>query len=261
MDLCGAPAGAFLATAMLEPMKRLLLPLLLAGCQATGGPVITDIEGEGSSWNCTSRVELSSLWEALRARYDRDGDGEIPREDYPRGDVRFANFDRTQDGVLTAEDFPTDTHFNGFSHYVLGMADVDEDGELGQGEWWDFCEPWDENDDGLIVREELEESLGGWVDDWELFLLSFDQDSDGDFDRRDVHLTFVDQDFNGDGVLKGRELEGWTSPVERGDREGIAPGEDAPTFALGHAGDPGRVFRLEEAVRARPVALVFGSYT
>lgn len=238
----------------------LLILLPLAGCQASGGPPTTNVEGDGPAWNCQARVELSTLWDALRARYDGDGDGRIERADYPRGEVRFANFDRTEDGVLTSEDFPTDAHFNGFSHYMVGNADGNEDGAVTREEWWEFCEPWDANGDDVIVRAELEESLGPWVDDWDLFLLSFDQDADGDFDRRDVHLTFVDQDYNGDGVLRGAELSGWQSPIPRGG-EGVAPGEPAPAIELGYAGDPDRIFSLDKAVKERPVALLFGSYT
>ena len=243
------------------PKLLLLLPALTLGCAADHNERVVDVAGSGPAWNCKARVELSSLWEALRARYDADGDGRIPREDYPRGDVRFANFDRTEDGVLSAADFPTDRHFNGFSHFMLGQADADSDGSVTKDEWWLFCSEWDSNGDDVVVSEEVEEFLGPWVEDWTLFLLSFDQDADGDFDRYDMHLTFADQDYDGDGKLAGKELSGWQSPVAR--EEGDAPevGSEAPGFTLGHAGEPERSFSLESALAEQPVALLFGSYT
>ena len=51
--------------------------------------------------------------------------------------------------------------------------------------------------------------VGSWAKDWPLFLLSFDQDSDGDFDRVDLEITFTDQDFDGNGVLVGRAGMTW----------------------------------------------------
>lgn len=248
-------------------MKRLLALALLAACSSTGRDaepaVVADVavEEAGAAWDCQARVELSSLWKALSERYDPDGDGRILREDYPRGELRFANFDRTGDGVLTRDDFPSDGHFNGFSNALVGRADGNGDGRVTFLEWDEYCAAWDGDGDGTVAPDELRPFLEGWADDWRLFLLSFDQDADGDFDLTDIELTFVDQDFDGDGVLTGKELEGWASPMDRDGSSGPAPGDPAPPFALGHAGDPERTFDLEEELREKPVALLFGSYT
>lgn len=213
------------------------------------------------SWQCSSRVELSSLWTEVRKRHDLDGDGQVTSLEYTRGERRFANYDRNGDGVLDETDFPEDTHFNGFNHMILRYADTDENEEVSAEEWTAFQASLDGNGDGRVEKEEVQEGIGGWTNDWPLFLLSFDQDGDGDFDEVDLATTFRDQDYNGDGVLAGAEMRGWQTTMEYGEGEPPAAGEDAPIFALPFAHDPMKLFRLDDPERKRPVALIFGSYT
>ncbi len=232
---------------------------LLGGCQsAAPEPSVTP-------WTCSPRVELSSVWKELSGRHDLNRDGTITASEYGRGEVRFANFDRNEDGVLEPADFPDDTYFNGFSHMLLRDADADEDEQISPEEWQSYCADFDVDGDGRIVRSEVAETMGGWADDWDLFLLSFDQDSDGDFDQEDLRLTFRDQDYNGDGVLAGKELSGWQPTVKRPEGEPPEVGALAPDFTLSYAGQPSKTFTLSEQFkdpeRARPVALIFGSYT
>ena len=233
--------------------------LLAAACRTSPS------EAPIAPWSCSPRVELSSIWEHLSSRYDTDQDGRILMTEYGRGDVRFANYDRNEDGILEASDFPLDSHFNGFSHMLLGRADGDEDGRVTQEEWRTFTSGFDLDEDGRVTRPEVEETMGSWTNDWRIFLLSFDQDSDGDFDDEDLELSFRDQDYNGDGALTGKELSGWQPTMEETDQEPPAVGELAPDFSLGYAGAPGRSFSLSgngrEAGNARPTALIFGSYT
>jgi len=229
---------------------------LSVACQSAPAEDVSDLR-----WTCSPRVELSSLWVHLRSKYDADANGRVTKDEYNRGDVRFANYDRNEDGVLEASDFPTDTYFNGFSHMLVEDADTDEDGTVTRGEWAAFCADFDEDGDGRTERHEVEAVMGGWTDDWRLFLLSFDQDSDGDFDDVDLGLTFRDQDYNGDGVLSGKEMEGWARTAERSEIGPPAPGEAALDFELPYANDPTRSFRLLAGRNGRPVALVFGSYT
>lgn len=242
------------------PVVLSLASAALAGCHGAGRTE-AELDPVIAPWSCSPRVELSSLWAHLGRRYDVDGDGRIARSEYPRGEVRFANYDRNGDGVLEAADFPSDTHFNGFSHYLVEQADADEDGELTKEEWTSFRDSFDGNGDGRVTRAEAAEVLGPWTDDWRLFLLSFDQDGDGDFDRADLDVTFSDQDYNGDGVLVGKEMEGWARTRERDEGDPPAVGDPAPTFELPYADDPMRAYRLPEGGAGRPVALIFGSYT
>lgn len=240
-------------------MKRLslLTPTLgLGALMSCAAPPASD-----DAWDCSSRVELSSVWTTLQERHDANGDGQITAEEYARGEVRFANYDRTGDGVLDASDFPSDTWFNGFNAMMVRNADADADQQVTTSEWQAFEAGLDPNGDGLCTPEEVTAVMGPWTEDWPLFLLSFDQDGDEDFDREDLAMAFRDQDYNGDGVLAGAELSGWQSTQQRRDGEPPAPGEMAPDFELDYAAFPGRSFKLRDASRTRPVALVFGSYT
>jgi Ca2+-binding EF-hand superfamily protein len=239
-------------------LRTALLPLALG---ATACRALEPTPPE--PWNCSARVELSTVWASVARRHDANGDGQVTSEEYTRGAIRFANYDRNEDGVLDASDFPTDTHFNGFSHMLVGRADLDGDEAVTRHEWTIFAEAFDVNLNGRVERWEVQETMGAWTSDWRLFLLSFDQDGDGDFDESDLDATFRDQDFNGDGTLAGKELEGWQSVVGEDDEDvrPPAPGEPAPDFDLSHADDPTRTFHLDAERRVRPVALIFGSYT
>jgi hypothetical protein len=240
--------------------------LLVGSAVSCASPIAGDAEsidfaGPAATWQCSSRVELSSLWAELRDRHDANRDGRVTQEEYTRGEARFRNYDRNGDGLLNAWDFPSDTYFNGFNHMIVGRADANEDEQVTWQEWQDFSGSMDINGDGNVARAEVQEVMGGWTNDWPLFLLSFDQDGDGDFDQIDLEHTFRDQDFNGDGTLVGKELGGWQATTVRPEGEPPAVGEIAPDFQLGYASDPGRSFRLIDPQRSRPVALVFGSYT
>lgn len=242
------------------------LMLLLGGMVSCAGPQSgsaesVDFAGPQSSWQCSSRVELSSLWAELRDRHDANRDGRVTQEEYTRGAARFQNYDRNGDGLLNAWDFPSDTYFNGFNHMIVGQADANEDEQVTWDEWQAFSRSMDVNGDGKVERPEVQAVMGGWTNDWPLFLLSFDQDSDGDFDQTDLEFTFKDQDFNGDGILVGKELGGWQATTERPEGEPPAVGEIAPDFELSFARNPDQSFRLIDSRRTRPVALVFGSYT
>jgi len=228
---------------------------------SAGDAESVDFAGPTSTWQCSSRVELSTLWAELRDRHDANRDGRVTQEEYTRGEARFQNYDRNGDGVLNAWDFPSDTYFNGFNHMIVGQADANEDEQVSWDEWQAFSRSMDVNGDGKVERTEVQEVMGGWTNDWPLFLLSFDQDSDGDFDQTDLEYTFRDQDYNGDGTLVGNELGGWQATTERPEGEPPAVGEIAPDFQLNYASDPKRSFQLIAAHRTKPVALVFGSYT
>lgn len=248
-------------------MQRITSAALSLACLgACAQPQIDEVEpahdeGPNSSWQCSSRVELSTLWAEIRDRHDANRDGRVTQEEYTRGEARFRNYDRNGDGLLNGFDFPTDTYFNGFNHMIVGRADFNEDERVTWEEWQQFSAMMDVNGDGKVERPEVQESMGGWSNDWPLFLLSFDQDGDADFDQTDLEYTFRDQDYNGDGVLMGNELGGWQRTTERPEGDPPEVGAMAPDFQLAYASQPEQVFQLHDQQRTRPVALVFGSYT
>ncbi|MFT4516228.1 MAG: hypothetical protein ACI89X_001163 [Planctomycetota bacterium] len=239
---------------MLRNRSLCVSGLLLAAC-ATHAP--SDQVSE--SWNCTPRLHLSKVWAFLSAKYDRNRDGLVTTAEYGRGETRFQNYDRNDSGTLSAEDFPEDTFFNGFTHMIVKQADSDDDDQVSRGEWRAFSESLDANRDGSMTQDEIAKVLP-WASDWRLFLLSFDQNEDGVFSSPDLKLAFDDQDFDGNGVLAGKEMSGW-QPT-RGERGAApSPGTAAPDFELPYAGNPSKTFHLHDAVKGQPVALIFGSYT
>ena len=131
---------------------------------------------------------------------------------------------------------------------------------LTRAEWEAFTAAMDPDGDGEPEREGVVAVMGGMAEDWRLFLLAFDQDADGDFDAVDLEMTFADQDFDGDGTLRGKEMMGWAPTGDFRRQEAPAPGSAAPDFTLGYADGSGD-FTLQDPERARPVALIFGSYT
>ena len=252
---------------MTASLRSLLILGGLAACSAppsedqAEASIFDAAFAAGDSWQCSSRVELSSLWAEVRDRHDHNGDGQVTLAEYDRGEVRFRNYDRNEDGLLDSSDFPEDAHFNGFNPMILGHADSDGDQQVTRAEWSAFQASLDADGDGRVVKEEVQQGIGGWTSDWPLFLLSFDQDGDQDFDEADLEMTFRDRDYNGDGVLAGAEMAGWQPTVQYERIEPPAPGEIAPDFELAYAADPARSFRLHDPARTRPVALIFGSYT
>ncbi len=232
-----------------------LLAFLIIGCQSSPE------YAAATSWSCSSRVELSSLWGHLRDKYDADGDNRVTAAEYTRGEVRFANYDRDGNGTLEPVDFPEDTYLNGFNHMILRHADSDEDEQITRAEWQAFIAAMDPDGNDWMTADEVRAVLGRWADDWRLFLLSFDQNGDGVFRRDDLEITFRDQDFDGNGVLTGRETAGWDVAMEQPEEEPPAVGDPAPDFELPYAEDSERSFQLATGAPGRPVALIFGSYT
>ena len=45
------------------------------------------------------------VWKVLSEKYDKDKSGAISKEEYTRGEEKFAQLDRNSEGELTAQDF------------------------------------------------------------------------------------------------------------------------------------------------------------
>lgn len=212
--------------------------------------------------NCGARVELAAIWKHLRARYDKDKDGKITPLEYPRGKQRFTNFDRDRDGNLTAKDFPEGKHFNGFSPGMLRRADRDRDGVVTKAEWKGMVGMLDADGNGKITSKEFGRIAGpAMAEKWDLMLLSFDQDLDGDFDLEDCAAMFNDCDLDSDGRIVDKELAGWKWSGPRSNRRAPKVGAIAPDFELPRLDDEEKSIRLSSFRGKRPVALIFGSYT
>lgn len=176
-------------------------------------------------------IETSRAWERFQERFDTDGDGRITREEFEAGADPFARFDRNDDGVLTDDDFPRRErgHFRA-RHRGLGiaiLADADRDRTVTADEWQAFLAALDDDDDGVFDREDLmriaserrEEGAGdgeprrprgprghrgpggpggpGGM---------LDHDGDGALEIADLAALFAELDTDGDGSLGEDEL-------------------------------------------------------
>jgi Ca2+-binding EF-hand superfamily protein len=246
-------------------MRPNLLPIPLAA--ALAAPLLAQSDAPSPpapkpTYGCGSRVELAKVWRVLCTNHDRDADGTITKDEYPRGDARFANFDRDGDGVLTARDFPAGAFVNGFNSWLVRMADGDRDGKVARAEWDAFAKALDADADGVVSPDELAAKVGpSAAQDFDLFLLSFDQDLDGRFTPKDLAIAFADLDVDGDGILAGKETERWRPTAARPSGPLPKVGAAAPPFDLPRADDPKQRIALASFRGQKPVALVFGSYT
>ena len=90
-------------------------------------------------------------WDLLAGKYDKDKDGKISLEEYPRGETKFKSFDRDGDGAITAKDFESGggrqnrgnrqrgNRAQRMQGMAIGMlivpADSDKDGSVSAKEW------------------------------------------------------------------------------------------------------------------------------
>lgn len=255
------PARLWLAPACALPAVIAVLGPIAPAQDPVARPVAGETRAPAAA-ACGSRVALAKVWAVLRESHDRDGDGVVTRDEYPRGDVRFSNFDRNRDGRLDAHDFPDDAFVNGFNHWLVRMADADGDGAVVAEEWGALERGLDADGDGTVAPGELAAKVGPDASrKFELFLLSFDQDLDGRFTKADLAIAFRDLDVDGDGALRGEETRRWRPTAARPSTPLPKVGEPAPDFELPRADDASKRFSLASFRGARPVALVFGSYT
>ncbi len=49
--------------------------------------------------------DYESAWDLVKGEHDKNKDGKVTSQEYPRGEERFKRLDRNGDGALTEEDF------------------------------------------------------------------------------------------------------------------------------------------------------------
>ena len=92
------------------------LPLLIAPTALLTGCQLFQPEPPPEPWNCSARVELSTIWASVSRRHDADGDGTVTRAEYTRGEARFAMSAHGAAASLT----------RGPHHLVLNLRDHHE---------------------------------------------------------------------------------------------------------------------------------------
>lgn len=209
-----------------------------------------------------SRVKLERVWTFIQQRYDTDRDGQVTTVEYARGEVQFANYDLDGDGLLTEKDFPDEVWYNGFGPGAAREADLDRNREVTREEWQAYLNKLDPDEDGEMTQAEFGRVYSPeMAARMSIVALSFDQNLDGKVTRADYALLFGDLDRNQDGVLSGAELQPKAGVGSGPTRPAPAVGEVAPDFELPLADDAEQTVRLSSFRNAKPVALIFGSYT
>lgn len=174
-------------------------------------------------------------WKWVVARFDRNGDGRVERQEFPGDQAVWSRLDRTGDDRFTAEDLDWSTGgvlaSRRAATFALGKsADASGDGRISRDEW-------------LALFEQAAGASG--------------QLTDEDLER----LV-----FRPGAVKAARERQNRDSIDEllREYRQNDSPAPDveqlAPDFEL-ESLDGVRRVRLSDYRGKRPVALVFGSFT
>lgn len=202
-------------------------------------------------------------WKLLEGKYDKNKDGRITAEEYPREASKFKSFDRDGDGVISAKDFESGGRrgnrgnrqrgnrqqmMQRFAIMILvSPADADKDGTVTQKEWKAHLDGLASKDGGVDM-EKLAKNMPrmgrrgnrrggrpqggqqgrepGQVSERQLQFIArlFDTDQDGEVTLSELTVWFAKVDKNQDGILGKDELP---AQRQRG-RQGNQAGSGAP---------------------------------
>ena len=188
-------------------------------------------------WFRTAVAQTRFDWAATRKRFDRDGDGQIARGEFPGDDADFSRLDRDHDKALTAADFD----FSGSAlaaspgAMVFMRADADGNGKVTREEMNAFFKAADSGGEGFLSLSDLQEA----------FAPPPARSSASAGSGRPSKATLVRGLF--------RQEIGSLQPGPKVD-------ESAPDFTL-KTNDGKAEITLSRLLGPKPVVLVFGSFT
>jgi thiol-disulfide isomerase/thioredoxin len=186
-------------------------------------------------WFRTAVAQTRFDWESSRKRYDRDGNGQIDRAEFPGGDADFARLDHDRNKALTEADFNFSSSALTPSPGSIVFMRLDRDGS------------------GKVTREELDE-----------FFQSTDSGGQGFLSLADLQDAFT-QPAPRPGAPSGRPSKATlVRGLFRQEIGSLQPGpkldESAPDFTL-KTNDGKAEITLSKLIGPKPVVLVFGSFT
>ncbi len=113
--------------------------------------------GPTDGWFSKATAQTRYGWDAVRSRLDRDGDGQVARDEFPGPDADFARLDRDGDATLTAADFDWGAHAltptPGAMLYY--MADRDGNGKVTREEFNTLFDAADTDHRGFLSQDDL----------------------------------------------------------------------------------------------------------
>jgi len=189
--------------------------------------------GPTNGWFRTSKTQTRYGWDATRARFDRNGDGRIGREEYPGDDTAFGRLDRDHDANLTAADFDFSRDY-GPSPGAMLFAKLDRDGG------------------GKVTREEVE-----------AFFKEADSGGTGFLSRLDLEQALPMPSTSmspADRPSKTQLIRGLFNQEIGSLQSGPDLDESAPDFTL-RTNDGQSELTLSKLIGPKPVVLIFGNFT
>jgi Ca2+-binding EF-hand superfamily protein len=106
------------------------------------------------------------MWERM-ARFDKNNDGKITREEFGGADQMFDRLDSDHDGSVTKKEIEARRGRRGrrsgddSTESIRKKSDTDKDGRVSEKEWKAIFKMADENGDGHLDDSELRAALSG----------------------------------------------------------------------------------------------------
>jgi hypothetical protein len=117
--------------------------------------------GPTDGWFRRAVAQTRYGWEDVAQKYDKDGDGEIARCEYPGTDIDFARLDRNHSDALDEADFDFSPHSlaptPGLALFM--RADRNGDGRLTLDELTAFYKRCDRDDQGFLSLMDVQEAF------------------------------------------------------------------------------------------------------
>ena len=193
--------------------------------------------GPTDGWFSKATAQTRYGWDAVRSRLDRDGDGQVARDEFPGPDADFARLDRDGDATLTPADFDWSAHAltptPGAMLYY--MADRDGNGKVTREEFNTLFDAADTDHRGFLSQDDLRALLNP----------PRRRSGGGSEDDGPSKATLVK------GLFKQEIGSLWPGP---------SLGDPAPDFTL-RTVEGDRQITLSDKIGRKPVVLVFGNFT
>lgn len=196
--------------------------------------------GPNDGWFRRAVAQTRFTWDATRAGYDGDGDGQIARAEFPGSDADFARLDRNGNRSLDAADFDFSPHALAPSPGMMlfYQADRDGNGKITPEEFQGIFRALDSGAQGFLSLSDLQAALP----------------------MPSAAPPSAKSGKRPGGPSKETLIRGLFQQEIGSLQPGPALGEPAPDFTL-KTNDGGRDVQLSRVIGGKPVVLVFGNFT